>query len=215
MSEALHLTTLSVDAHECVATPVHDRVATPHLSGVDMDKPTRGRSGQNPAKGDGQKGQSGQPAGRTGRRQRGHDVQDSTPQTGGQAPEVSTPGDPVGGALLKLFANIPPAGEGIDPEAKGPRSFHVRKRTLERLRAAVYWLAQTDAPVPSNVSELVDQVLLNAVDDLEKKYNDGKPFPAAPSKLRTGPGSEGVARISDYHARKREGKDKEGPGDDG
>lgn len=89
-----------------------------------------------------------------------------------------------------------PAGDGIDPAERTPRSFHLSRRLLERARAAAHWAGQTpDAAEPTNVSELVERALRAEVERLERTYNGGAPFPAVVGKMRTGPGASGVERI--------------------
>ena len=89
----------------------------------------------------------------------------------------------------------PPAGTGIDPNERTPRSFHLSRSLLERARAAAYWMSQADVDGPSNVSELVEQALRAEVERLERLYNGGVPFPAVLGRMRTGPGAEGIERI--------------------
>lgn len=115
---------------------------------------------------------------------------------------------------MKLYADLPPAGHDVDPDEKGPRSFHVRKATVERARAAIHWLSQAGVDVPSTLSELVDSKMLEAVEQLERDFNEGNPFPTVSGRMRSGPGAEGKARISEFHARRREEKQK-GTGDEG
>ncbi|MQA26338.1 MAG: hypothetical protein GEU94_12910 [Micromonosporaceae bacterium] len=89
-----------------------------------------------------------------------------------------------------------PAGDGIDPAERTPRSFHLSRRLLERARAAAYWAGQAPAAgEPTNVSELVERALRGEVERLERTYNGGAPFPAVVGKMRTGPGASGVERI--------------------
>lgn len=50
--------------------------------------------------------------------------------------------------------------------------------------------------VPDSASALVENALWAEVLRLEALYNGGEPFPAAPSRLRTGPGQRGIERLS-------------------
>lgn len=90
----------------------------------------------------------------------------------------------------------PPAGSGIDPAERTPRSFHLSRALLERARAAAYWVGQLpDLDEATNVSEQVERALHSEVERLEREYNGGVPFPAVLGKMRTGPGASGVERI--------------------
>lgn len=90
-----------------------------------------------------------------------------------------------------------PAGQGIDPDEKAARSFHLPRQLLERVRAAAHWLSQArHQGEPSNVSELVERALDREVARLEADYNAGQPFPAVRGRMRSGPGAAGAARIS-------------------
>ena len=108
--------------------------------------------------------------------------------------------DVASGFAAELAASTPapgplPAGDGIDPAERTPRSFHLSRRLLERARAAAYWAGQSpDAGEPTNVSELVERALRAEVERLERTYNGGLPFPAVVGKMRTGPGASGVER---------------------
>ncbi|MGH3664019.1 MAG: ParB family protein [Micromonosporaceae bacterium] len=89
-----------------------------------------------------------------------------------------------------------PAGDGIDPAERTPRSFHLSRQLLERARAAAYWVAEnSNSGEPTNVSELVERALRFEVERLEQRYNQGTPFPAVVGRMRTGPGASGVERI--------------------
>lgn len=90
-----------------------------------------------------------------------------------------------------------PAGLGIDPRERTPRSFHLSRQVLERARAAAYWLSRTrgGAAGPTTISELVEQALRQEVERLEAEHNDGEPFPAVVGRMRTGPGAAGAERI--------------------
>ena len=87
----------------------------------------------------------------------------------------------------------PPAGDGPDEQAasatgsqRKPRSVYIDEAILDRARAATVYLSSY---VPeSNIGSLSDMVepgLLAEVKKLEKKYNNGEPFPPV-SKMPTG-----------------------------
>ena len=99
---------------------------------------------------------------------------------------AATPG-PAAGA---------PAGMGIDPEERTPRSFHLSRQILERARAAAYWLSRRPGDAgPTTISELVESALRQEVERLEQEHNEGTPFPAVVGRMRTGPGAAGAERI--------------------
>ncbi len=103
---------------------------------------------------------------------------------------------PLAPAVMRALAQAPLAGEGIDPEERIPRSFHLSRQLLERARAAAYWVSQLPGvEEASNVSELVERALRREVERLELEYNDGRPFPAVMGRMRTGPGAAGAERI--------------------
>lgn len=88
----------------------------------------------------------------------------------------------------------PPAGTGIDPDERTPRSFHLSRQVLERARAAAYWLSRENN-APTTISELVEAAVRQEVERLEAEHNDGAPFPAVLGRMRTGPGAAGAERI--------------------
>ncbi|GIL29557.1 ParB family protein [Actinocatenispora comari] len=88
-----------------------------------------------------------------------------------------------------------PAGLGIDPTERTPRSFHLSRQVLERARAAAYWLSSTGGAGPTTISELVERAVRQEVERLEAEHNDGQPFPAVVGRMRTGPGAAGAERI--------------------
>ncbi|MGA8114978.1 MAG: hypothetical protein WCA46_15030 [Actinocatenispora sp.] len=99
-----------------------------------------------------------------------------------------------------------PAGVGIDPDERTPRSFHLSRQVLERARAAAYWLSRTpDGAGPTTISELVEQALRLEVERLEQEHNDGEPFPAVVGRMRTGPGAAGAERIRRAQRARRRG----------
>jgi hypothetical protein len=60
-------------------------------------------------------------------------------------------------------------------------TFHVDRRTAERLRNAVYWTA-----TPVTLSGTARDALQAAVEQLEEQFNDGQPFPDRGEELRGG-----------------------------
>jgi hypothetical protein len=88
------------------------------------------------------------------------------------------------------------AGEGIDPDEKAPRSFHLSRQVLERARAAAQYLSGLPgAEGPTTISELVERALRRELERLEREHNGGLPFPAVRGRMRTGPGAAGAERI--------------------
>lgn len=119
----------------------------------------------------------------------------------GPAPDPIDPPPPPSGAEPAPRPIGPPAGEGIDPDERTPRSFHLSRQVLERARAAAFWLSRGVAGRdrspggPSNLSELVERALRREVERLEAEHNHGDPFPAVRGRMRTGPGAAGAERI--------------------
>ncbi|GAA4200278.1 hypothetical protein [Actinocatenispora rupis] len=109
-------------------------------------------------------------------------------------PDVPPPADPPA-----------PAGLGIDPLERTPRSFHLSREVLERARAAAYWLSRSRGGGPTTISELVEQALRQEVERLEAEHNDGVPFPAVVGRMRTGPGAAGAERIRQAQRARRRG----------
>lgn|GEM_PF-3962246 len=93
------------------------------------------------------------------------------------------------------LAHHTPAGLGIDPTERTPRSFHLSRQVLERARAAAYWLSRTADTGPTTISELVERAVRQEVERLEAEHNGGEPFPAVVGRMRTGPGAAGAERI--------------------
>jgi hypothetical protein len=127
---------------------------------------------------------------------------------GGQTASGRQP-EPAAPAVFGLVGSAKLAGEGIDPDEKTPRSFHLNKTVVERARSAVFYLAMTDANEPTTISELANEALDKEVSRLERKYNGGEPFPAMKGRARSGPGTQGAQRISDAHAARRRKKAEE------
>lgn len=67
------------------------------------------------------------------------------------------------------------------------RSFYVDNGVFERFRAAIFWTArnpQAAGQVPENMSVAVEDAIEQIASDLERRYNDGKPFPEAQQTRR-------------------------------
>jgi hypothetical protein len=97
---------------------------------------------------------------------------------------------------LDVPLDAPLAGEGIDPEEKAPRSFHLSRQVLERARAAAQYLSQRPgSDGPTTISELVERALRRELERLEREHHGGLPFPAVRGRMRTGPGAAGAERI--------------------
>ena len=60
-------------------------------------------------------------------------------------------------------------------------TFHVDRKTAERLRNAVYWTA-----TPVTLSGTARDALRAAANQLEEKYNSGEPFPDRDEELKGG-----------------------------
>jgi hypothetical protein len=128
----------------------------------------------------------------------------ATPPAG----DVHAPAGDITAQVQHLMANRPPAGEGMDPAERGPRSFTLSLQLIERLRAATYWGQLAGLPEASSgkVSDLAQDLLLAGIEDLERRYNGGRPFPQAPDKMPTGPGARGVASLKEYQEGRRRQK---------
>lgn len=108
---------------------------------------------------------------------------------------------------------------------RAKKTWYLTKEVIDRANAAVYWclpkaLAYQEtsgqevdlSEVPSTSSALVESGLWSEVLRLERMYNSGRPFPPAPGRLGTGPGREGVARLSEpRRPRNPAGADEEPP----
>lgn len=87
------------------------------------------------------------------------------------------------------------------------RSFYLTDEVVERARACTAWagagyLTKVQAganldtdEIPDSMSELVERGLWSEVLRVEKLLNDGDPFPPAPKRLGTGPGSAASERL--------------------
>lgn len=103
--------------------------------------------------------------------------------------------------------------EARDHAARGKRqqkTWYVTKEVIDRANGAVYWalphaLARAQnrgdevdhSQIPDSSSALVESALWAETLRLERLFNNGRPFPPAPGKLRTGPGQGGVSRLSE------------------
>lgn len=90
------------------------------------------------------------------------------------------------------------------------KTWYLTKEIIDRTNAAVYWclpkaLAHQEitddeidlSRVPDSASALVETALWSEVLRLETMFNAGRPFAPAPGRLRTGPGQQGVNRLSE------------------
>jgi hypothetical protein len=212
MDQRMDATTVRVDTFNVATPEVDAAVATPDQEGVvDMDSRRGGQSRTPAKKAGGQKSSVAKtPVAKTTRGQKAAPAKKAPAKKAAAA----APADQSVGSVADLLARLPEAGAGVPEDKKGPRSFHISTHWLERARAAVYWLGQTDVDEPTNVSELADLALRKEVERLERTYNGGRPFKAVQGKMKTGPGAEGVARLSEYQDRRR-GEGRRGPGDEG
>ena len=75
--------------------------------------------------------------------------------------------------------------EPVSGESDGSETvrmtFHVDRKTAERLRNAVYWTA-----TPVTLSGTARDALKAAVRQLEEEHNDGEPFPDRDEELKGG-----------------------------
>lgn len=109
----------------------------------------------------------------------------------------------------------PQVEQAIEESADSTRSqrtYYLTDEVISRAGGAVYWAlpmaisqAQTAGEeadteslaeiIPSSVSALVEHALWAEILRLESLFNNGKPFPAQPGKLATGPSAAGIARL--------------------
>jgi hypothetical protein len=67
------------------------------------------------------------------------------------------------------------------------RSFYVSDEAFYRFRAAIYWSSRNPkgaGEVPENMSAAAEQWMIEVATDLERRYNDGEPFPTPPAPRR-------------------------------
>ncbi len=109
----------------------------------------------------------------------------------------------------------PTVEQAIEESADSTRSqrtYYLTDDVISRAGGAVYWALpmaisqaqgageEVDAEVlgeiiPSSVSALVEHALWAEILRLEGLFNQGKPFPAQPGKLPSGPSAAGIARL--------------------
>lgn len=94
------------------------------------------------------------------------------------------------GARDDTAAAAPPATAPARPSmapapaaARGRFSLYLPSDLIERMRNAVD--AMSGPPHRLTLNGLAGDALLQAVEDLEARHNDGKPFPQRPGNLRT------------------------------
>ncbi len=96
------------------------------------------------------------------------------------------------------------------------KSFYLSAELVERLTAACYWAQGYAADqvgdgeddslldyVPDSASSLAEQGLWAEVLRIEKALNDGKPFPPAQGRLKSGPGQRGIERLNQPRGARR------------
>ncbi|MEU6460173.1 hypothetical protein [Streptomyces sp. NPDC047065] len=101
-------------------------------------------------------------------------------------------------ARRRRAAETPAPGE---PEQMKTSSYTLPPSLIARMRAA-QWHTLQRPDGHRNLSEMVRILVDREVDRLERKYNDGKPFPAV-TRLPTGPSPDGAARGAELRALKR------------
>ncbi|MDP9870312.1 MULTISPECIES: hypothetical protein [Streptosporangium] len=92
---------------------------------------------------------------------------------------------------------------------KKPTSVTISNRLLERAKAAVYgagakaYVAGEDYDGPASFAQLVEFGIADWVLDLERRFNDGKPFPTV-YRLPPGPSAVGAQRGAALRKAKRQ-----------
>jgi hypothetical protein len=67
------------------------------------------------------------------------------------------------------------------------RSFYVSNDVYAAFRAAIFWTSRNPRAVghvPENMSAAVEQALVDITTDLQKRFNEGEPFPEPPPTRR-------------------------------
>jgi hypothetical protein len=69
----------------------------------------------------------------------------------------------------------------------GYRSFYIDDAVFARFRSAIYWLArreETVGEVPANMSVAVQEFMETTAEDLERRFNRGRPFRPTPEQVK-------------------------------
>ena len=69
----------------------------------------------------------------------------------------------------------------------GYRSFYIEDVAFARFRSAIYWLARREdaaGEVPENMSVAVQEFMEATASDLERRFNDGRPFRPTPEQIK-------------------------------
>jgi len=111
---------------------------------------------------------------------------------------------------------IEDATNGAAQGNRQQKSFYLSAELVERLTAACYWaqrFAEAQARdgkddsvldyVPDSASSLAEQGLWAEVLRIEKALNNGKPFPPAQGRLKSGPGQRGIERLNQPRGARR------------
>lgn len=113
-----------------------------------------------------------------------------------EAPEpaaepASAPSRPRARARKPRAATPPVVLATEDPnypqEINDYRSFYLANEVYARYRAAIFWASRNPEAmglVPENMSQGVQQLMLEAAEDLEQRYNDGQVFRMPPPPKR-------------------------------
>jgi hypothetical protein len=96
---------------------------------------------------------------------------------------------------LRSAPGDPRWGRGRSTRSSGyrSRSYYLPDDLHFRIRNA-WWHTQTEAGGHDSISELVTLALLGVVEELEARYNGGRPFPEIPDGRRPKAGPSGRAR---------------------
>jgi Centromere-binding protein ParB C-terminal len=110
------------------------------------------------------------------------------------APEQQSRGR-RGAVSLGVSPGDPRWGRGRSTRSSGYRSrtYYLPDDLHFRMRNA-WWHTQAEAGGHDSMSELVTTALLPAVEELEARYNGGRPFPEIPDRQRPTMGPSGRAR---------------------
>ncbi len=111
---------------------------------------------------------------------------------------------------------IDEATDGAARSNRQQKSFYLSAELVERLTASCYWaqrFAEAQASdgkgdsvhdyVPDSASSLAEQGLWAEVLRIEKALNNGKPFPPAQGRLKSGPGQRGIERLNQPRGARR------------
>lgn len=95
----------------------------------------------------------------------------------------------------RITQSDPEWGQGKSPRSTGyrSRSYYLEDDLHFRMRNA-WWHTQAKPDGFDSISDLVTAALWPLVEDLERRYNQGEPFPEIPDRSRPKAGPSGRAR---------------------